>query len=337
MVSGGVAVEQAANNPAIAPRKQVIFFINFPSNIVVQLNIYINYFLIGSILFDFIQLSCKMKKKIIKSGAKMFDLFYTLFKYKEKAQKDELGYYPEKVDVKAFPERRYLWTSRFFVVVSCLSLCVSMILGGALCIIIPMKKVQIMPLQIDYKRYQVTKMSSSQSIAFAGDLVTESIMADYITKRYTIGDNFDEMNMRLGENEFVFLASDTPIYRAFEATERPYFEMLQKSGIRREVKIDMIYPVSFDFWQVRFRTIDSAKNLSQGAIMELTGINEDNVPKETYESKEPLISSWIATMRMKFNSAKYDNKDLGLINPFGITINSYDLNYMGNNVKSRRE
>ena len=39
----------------------------------------------------------------------MFNLFYTLFKYKEKAQKDELGYYPEKVDVKAFPERRFLW------------------------------------------------------------------------------------------------------------------------------------------------------------------------------------------------------------------------------------
>ena len=30
----------------------------------------------------------------------MFDLFYTLFKYKEKAQKDELGYYPEKVNVR---------------------------------------------------------------------------------------------------------------------------------------------------------------------------------------------------------------------------------------------
>ena len=66
----------------------------------------------------------------------MFNLFYTLFKYKEKAQKDELGYYPEKVDVKAFPERRFLWTSRFFVVVSCLSLCFSMILGGILCLMI---------------------------------------------------------------------------------------------------------------------------------------------------------------------------------------------------------
>ena len=80
----------------------------------------------------------------------MFNLFYTLVKYKEKAQKDELGYYPEKEDVKAFPERRFLWTSRFFVVVFCLSLCFSMILGGILCLMILLKKQKIMSLQIVY-------------------------------------------------------------------------------------------------------------------------------------------------------------------------------------------
>ena len=42
----------------------------------------------------------------------MFNLFYTLFKYKEKAQKDELGYYPEKLDLKDNPERRNHSTSR---------------------------------------------------------------------------------------------------------------------------------------------------------------------------------------------------------------------------------
>lgn len=236
----------------------------------------------------------------------MFNLFYTLFKYKEKAQKDELGYYPEKVDVRAFPERRYLWTSRFFVVISCLSMCVSMILAGTLCILIPMKNVKIMPLQIDYKRYQVTLMTASESRAYAADLVTESLLADYVIKRYTIGDSFDEMNKRYSETEFLYLASDSQTFKDFETAERPYFEGLQQSGIRRKVKITMIYPVSFDFWQVRFDTIDTYPNNS-----------------------EPEISHWISTIRMKFNSKKYDNKDLGLINPFGATVTSYDLSYMG--------
>ncbi len=244
----------------------------------------------------------------------MFDLFYTLFKYKEKAQKDELGYYPEKVDVRAFPERRFLWTSRFLAVVSCLSLCLSMILGSALCIIIPLKKVKIIPMQIDYTRYQVTLMESSESEAFAGDLVTESILDDYIKKRYTIGDSLEEMQYRLGEKEFIQLASSEEIYNSFMNTEYPYFEALQKKGIRRQVETTLIYPVSFDFWQVRFNIIETGPDI-----------------------EKPIISHWIATIRMRFEFDKYDNKDLGLINPFGVTIITYDLSYMGNNIKSKRD
>lgn len=244
----------------------------------------------------------------------MFDLFYTLFKYKEKTQKDQLGYYPEKVDVRAFPERRFLWTSRFFVVISCISLCLNMILGGTLSLLIPMKRVGVMPLQIDYDLYQVTAMRPSETRAYAGDLVTESLMAKYVVNRYTIGDNYDEMMNRFSDHDFVFLASSEEIYRNFVDTELPYFESLQKKSVRRSVEIDIIYPVSFDFWQVRFRTIDTYPN-----------------------QEEPIISRWIATLRMNFNAAKYEDKNLGMINPFGITITRYDLSYMGNNIKSTRD
>ncbi len=242
----------------------------------------------------------------------MFDLFYTLFKYKDKAQKDELGYYPEKVDVRAFPERRYLWTSRFFVVISCLSICLSMILGGALSVLIPERFVKVMPLQIDFKRYQVTAMEPLESIAFAGDLVTESLMDQYVRERYTIGDSLEELNKRFGENDFIYLASSTDVYNEFNNTERPYFETLQQQGVRRKVEASMIYQVSQDFWQVRFNTIDT-------------------IP----DREEPLISSWIATIRMTLNFSKYEDKDLGLINPFGMTVTSYNLSYMGNNDKQK--
>lgn len=266
----------------------------------------------------------------------MFNLFYTLFKYKEKAQKDELGYYPEKVEVRAFPERRYLWTSRFFVVISCLSLCLSMLLGATLCIMLPMKKIGVMPLQVDYDLHQVTVMPPSESRVYAGDLVTESLMADYITKRYTIGDNFDELSHRFGEKEFIHLASDDAVYRDFEQNERPYFEVLQKKGVRRKVEIVRIYSVSFNFWQARFKTIDTAPEMPVEDFMQLMGVNIKNAIKKPQQG-DPLVTNWIATIRMTFDGAKYDNKDLGLINPFGITIVSYDISYMGNNIRSRRE
>ncbi|MBR5598511.1 MAG: type IV secretion system protein [Alphaproteobacteria bacterium] len=244
----------------------------------------------------------------------MANLFYTLFKYKEKAQKDELGNYPEKVDVPAFPERRYLWTSRFLVVISCLSVCFSMFLGSVLCIMIPQKEAKIMPLQIDYNAYQVTRMENSEFQAYAGNLVTESVVAQYITKRYTITDDMEEQRERFGANEFLFLASNDEVWEEFERTERPYFDYLQQKGVTREVEIDKVYPVSFNFWQARFYLIEKDSNRG-----------------------ETIKSKWLASIRMTFDFSRYDNKDLGLKNPFGTSVEVYNLSYLGNNIKSKRQ
>ncbi len=243
----------------------------------------------------------------------MFELFDTLFKYKEKKQRDRLGHYPERVNVRAFPERKYLWTSRFFVIVSCLSLCVSMLLGGLIIILIPHKRVTVMPLHLDEKRYQMTIMEHFEDVAYAGDLIVEGLMKKYILDRYTINDNLDEMNKRWGEKEFLYLTSASDVFNFFKNNERPYFEAVYQKGIKRDVKIEMIYPVSLDFWQVRFKTIDT-------------------IPGED----EPFITKWTATLRMTFNFSKYEDKSLGLINPFGLTITRYDLAYNGNNRKSKR-
>ena len=270
----------------------------------------------------------------------MFDLFYTLFKYKEKRQKDKLGYYPEKVDVRAFPERRFLWTSRFLVILSCLSMCINMMLAGILCVLLPMKKLGIMPLQIDYQLYQVRKMEPSEKRIYAGDLVTESLMAKYVTDRYTINndkpEDFEELKQRTGKNDFVFLASDGLVYDLFEINELPYFELLQKRGVKREVVIDRVYPVSFDFWQVRFHTIDEAPEMPMEDFIELLGLNPETIEKIP-EDGTPIVNRWISTIRMNFNFDKYkEDKDLGLKNPFGLTIVGYDISYMGNNLKSKR-
>lgn len=243
----------------------------------------------------------------------MFDLFYTLFKYKEKAQKDILGNYPEKVSVPAFPERRFLWTSRIMVILSVMSVCLTIILGGILRFMLPLRNAKVMPLQIDYEKYQIIRMEEAEFEAFAGNLATESVMADYVTKRYTIGDSIDELLFRLGEGEFVYLASEKNVYEEFKKTELPYFEFMQRRGIRRKVKINTVYPVSFNFWQVRFETVDS-------------------IPGR----KKPLVKYWIASIRMSFNFSKYENKEVGIKNPYGTTVHTYNLTYMGSNEKGKR-
>jgi type IV secretory pathway component VirB8 len=49
-----------------------------------------------------------------------------------------------------------------------------------------------------------------------------------------------------------------------------------------------------------------------------------------------LIMSWIASIRMTFNQHKYKDRELALINPFGLTVVSYDLSFMGTNIKNKR-
>ena len=163
-----------------------------------------------------------------------------------------------------------------------------------------------MPLQIDYKKYEVTRMQYAEYNAFAGNLVTESVMADYIMNRYAIGEEFEELVNRYNENEFLYLASSDEVWSEFERTERPYFEMLQKTGVRRKVVIEQSYPVSFNFWQVRFKTIDTYPN-----------------------SDEKIVSSWLASIRVTFSFTKYDNKKQGLKNPYGTSVVVYNLSFLG--------
>ena len=178
-------------------------------------------------------------------------------------------------------------------------------------------------------------MSPAEIRVYGGDLVTESLMAQYVKNRYTIGDDYDELTKRMGKGEFMELASDEAVYKDFEQTEYPYFELLQQRGVRREVEFVRIYPVSFNFWQVRFKTIDTAPNMPVEEFMKLMKVDIDsaiNLPKPG----EPLITNWIATLRMKYNQHKYTDRDLALLNPFGLTIVSYDLSFLGTNIKSRR-
>ena len=69
----------------------------------------------------------------------MFDIFNTVFKYKEKSSPDKLGVYPERVHIKAMPERRYLWSSRVLVIMAVFSICLNMILACTIYLLLPQR------------------------------------------------------------------------------------------------------------------------------------------------------------------------------------------------------
>ena len=71
----------------------------------------------------------------------MFEIFHTIFKYREKESPDKLGLYPERVHVNAMPERRYLWTSRILVILAAISMSINMMLALTVYLLVPKERV----------------------------------------------------------------------------------------------------------------------------------------------------------------------------------------------------
>ena len=89
----------------------------------------------------------------------MFDIFNTVFKYKEKSSPDKLGVYPERVHIKAMPERRYLWSSRVLVIISVFSICLNMMLSSTIYLLLPQRSSAPRLLYVNNKFNQMQKMA----------------------------------------------------------------------------------------------------------------------------------------------------------------------------------
>ena len=110
----------------------------------------------------------------------MFDIFQTIFKYKEKASPDKLGFFPEKVHVEAMPERRYLWTSRILVIISCMSICFSMILACTIYLLLPQRGAYPRLLQTNPHFSQLELTERQERSIPVQDLLAEKYIEEYI-------------------------------------------------------------------------------------------------------------------------------------------------------------
>ena len=113
----------------------------------------------------------------------MFDIFHTLFRYKEKESPDDLGAFPVKVHVEAFPERRYLWTSRLLVILTGLSICVNVVLVLTIYLLIPSIKVHSQFFSINKYFSQIEQVQPHVIRYPVTDLVTEQYLKEYAEQK----------------------------------------------------------------------------------------------------------------------------------------------------------
>ena len=237
----------------------------------------------------------------------MFDIFTTVFKYKEKSSPDKLGIYPEKVHVKAMPERRYLWSSRVLVISAIFSICFNMALASTIYLLLPMRQASPRLLYLSSKFNQMKMLEPAEIVVPTFDLVTEQQVRDYIMYRYLIGSRFDELTKRWGPGGPVFWMSSTRVFQEFKDREVKQGMTLQRlKGLQRDVEIDWISPIARGVWQIQFRTLDY-------------------YPR----SSIPDITIWRATLRVNYAAINYPDKNYAMRNPFGFVVKNYSLAYHG--------
>ena len=237
----------------------------------------------------------------------MFDIVRTLFKFKEKESPDELGYFPERVHVEAFPERRYLWTSRLLVILSGLSICFNMMLASAIYLMLPLIRVKPEFYNINKYFSQIEQVQKKEINFPVSDLITEDHIYRYITMRYTVTGDFETTLQQWGTDSPLYWYSAPAVYDDFFSNDAKASLMeFRRSGLERYVEIQWIRPLSRGLWQAQFKTYDiTAKN------------------------RTPVINYWRATMRIAYVKLNFADKEDAVYNPYGFLVTSYSLAYHG--------
>lgn len=238
----------------------------------------------------------------------MVSILGTLFKYREKESPDVLGYFPERVHVDAFPERRYLWTSRFLVITTCLSICFNMMLASIIYLILPSYHVEPQLFKINNNTNQLELMEKDEVRYYAADLIAEQYIRDYIMLRYTVTEDYAELKDRWRKNSILYWYSTDEIFREFEDKDvRTVDEQFQRLGLQRYVEIIWTKHVSLSMWMVQFKTYDI-----------------------TRDDPRPKVDVWRATMRIGYDSGlRFKRIEDRILNPYGFLVYSYTLSYLG--------
>ncbi|MBQ8481116.1 MAG: type IV secretion system protein [Alphaproteobacteria bacterium] len=239
----------------------------------------------------------------------MVSILGTLFKYKEKESPDELGLFPERVHVDAFPERRYLWTSRFFVITTCLSICFNMLMSSIIYAMLPCFHVTPRLFRINNNINQVELVERDEIYYYASDLIAEQYIRDYIMLRYTVTEDYAELKDRWRKNSIFYWYSTEEVYNEFlKKDAETVYDQFKTIGLQRYVEIIWTKHVTRSMWMVQFKTYD---------------ITRDN--------PRPKVDVWRATLRIGYATGlmKFRKPEDRILNPYGFMVYSYTLSYLG--------
>ena len=229
-------------------------------------------------------------------------IFKFLFSEIDDSSNDKLGAYPEKVHVRAMPERRYLKTSRIMTFLSSALLCGTIMLALILYMLSPQLRSEPILLTIDKRFYKLEPIQSQIVLWPSSLLLMEEHIKQYILLRHTIVPDIDEMQMRWSEeNSLLKWFSGGDAFSTF-LQEKTINLVRMAEGLTTEVNIRLIHRISNSLWLAEFDTIE-------------------HMPDEEF----PTVKRWRALLEAGFQRRGYPNREERLKNPLDFTVNTYSL------------
>ena len=203
---------------------------------------------------------------------------------------------------------RYLWTSRFLVMVTCLSICANMIIACIIYLILPEQHVQPRLFVVNKDTSQLEIMERDERYYFASDLIAEQYIRDYMVLRYTVTEDYAELKERWRKNSILYWYSTDDVFEEFLQKDAATADQQFKSiGLQRYIEIDWTKRISRSMWMVQFKTYDI-----------------------TRENPKPKVDVWRATLRIGYDgNLRFKKPEDRLLNPYGFLIYSYTLSYQG--------
>ncbi len=247
-------------------------------------------------------------------------IFASLFRYRDKKSPDKLGKYPEEFHIKAFPERRYLWTARILAIFSVVSFCFNIMLAMILYILLPQKDSTASFFTLNNNFYSLENVQPLQKEISFRDLLSEKYITEYVKMRHGIPISSADLFYRWDTNSLFYWYSGLRNYYSFvNNLDQEQLKSFIRMKMKRSVEIDEIRKLTDNLWMVQFRTITSARDYP-----------------------DPDVIIWRAYLRIayiefdKYGDIENDDRDKlnYTSNPFGFKVLNYSLAYAGKPEKS---
>ena len=125
--------------------------------------------------------------------------FKAMLEISDPKTNDVLGAYPEKVHVRAFPERRYLKTARSLAIFSMVSLLLTIALASIVYILAPQKTADISLITKDSQINGLKYVEGRDAYTTSEYLYYEKFVQDYVILRHEVDSDIDILTQKYDE------------------------------------------------------------------------------------------------------------------------------------------